>query len=201
VAYEYNPESARFNLPNPHTVENYILGIAAVAQLGAGCYAIFAARHLLIDNIHNDNSIRPLILGIVLLVSGLHMSWRIMMQLMFYFGRNQPAPLADVIPPQNDGQSESGEELKETIRQNAISFDTPKGAFAQLLYRMVPDLVFSPRPVQNNARAQFYNLLVLLTIVICYAIFRSASSPLPHVAGSSFCTSSSLQRWWCGRCA
>lgn len=171
MAYEYNPESARFNLPNPHTVENWFLGIACLAQLLGGGYAIYAARHLLLGDISDSNSIRPLIIGIVLLLSGLHMGWRIMMQLVFYFGRNQPAPLAEVVPPQQDGSSTSGEGLRETIRQNAISFDTPKSGFAQLLYRLVPDLVFSPRPVQENARAQFYNLLVLLAVSVCFAIF------------------------------
>jgi hypothetical protein len=36
----------------------------------------------------------------------------------------------------------------------------------QLLFTWMPDLMFSPRPLQDIARAQFRNLLVLVAILI-----------------------------------
>lgn len=169
MAYEYNPESSRFNLPNPHRVENLMLVFGGVAQLAAAAFALWVGRDWLVQHA-GQIAMRPLSIGVALLVSGLLMLGMVMRQLVFYFGRNQPAPLADVLAPQKDGVSDSGQSLRETIRQNAISFETPVSGFDQLLYKLIPDLVFSPPPVQGRARIQFYNAAVLLAIFLCFAI-------------------------------
>jgi hypothetical protein len=169
MAYEYNPESSRFNLPNPHRVENVLLIVGGIAQLAAAAFALWIGRDDLVQHA-GQIAMRPLAIGAALLVSGLLMIAMVMRQLVFYFGRNQPAPLADVLSPQKDGVTESGQSLRETIRQNAISFETPVSGFDQLLYKMIPDLVFSPPPVQWRARIQFYNAAVLLAIFLCFAV-------------------------------
>ena len=47
MAYEYNPESSRFNLPNPHRVENVMLAATAAVMLGLGVYGLFMVRDAL----------------------------------------------------------------------------------------------------------------------------------------------------------
>lgn len=157
MAYEYNPESNRFNLPNPHRVENFILIALVVVLLACGLYAWLEAREGLRSA--SFAAFRwPFIIGLTLLSYGIWAAVRVMRQLTFYFGRDKPPGLR---PDQK---------LMDTIRQNAVNFPVPKHPTDQLLYRLVPNLVFSPLRVQERARQQFNNSLVLLAIGGCYLI-------------------------------
>jgi hypothetical protein len=52
------------------------------------------------------------------------------------------------------------------MRQNAFNYAVPVTGIDQLLFTWMPDLLFSPQPLQDVARAQFRNLLVLAAILI-----------------------------------
>lgn len=157
MAYEYNPDSNRFNLPNPHRVENFILIALAAVLIGCGVYALFEARDGL--RAGSFTAFRwPFLIGIALLSYGVWAAVRVMRQLTFYFGRDRPLGFRE------------GQNLMETIRQNAVNFPVPEHPTDQLLYRLVPNLVFSPWRVQLHARHQFNNSLVLLAIGGCYIV-------------------------------
>ena len=157
MAYEYNPESSRFNLPNPHRVENVMLAATAAVMLGLGVYGLFMVRDAL--RAEDLSGVVPgLLVSFFLLWYGAWAALKVGRQLTFYFGRNQP----DGLRPDQD--------LKETIRQNAILFPVPVLATDQLLYRLVPKLVFSPQKVQLRARQQFAHTLVVLVFVLCYLL-------------------------------
>jgi len=157
MSYEYNPDSHRFNLPNPHRVENGILFAAAAITLILGVIALISARAPLVAG-QAGAAVWPGLAGIALLAYGLWCLWRGLSQLTFYFGREQPRALR------------KDQNLRETLRQNAIEFPTPKSAIDQLLYRLVPDLVFSPLRVQLRAREQFNNGLVVVVLLLCFGI-------------------------------
>ena len=93
------------------------------------------------------------------------MSW-ILWQLRFYFGREQPSSLAPGMTPTQSGESTEARGLTETMRQNAFNYDVPVSGIDQLLFTWMPDLLFSPKPLQDIARAQFRNLLVLAAILL-----------------------------------
>ncbi len=52
------------------------------------------------------------------------------------------------------------------LRQNAFHYDVPVSGIDQLLYTWMPDLIFSPPPLQRIARAQFRNMLALGAILV-----------------------------------
>lgn len=157
MTYEYNPESSRFNLPNPHRVENLILGCLAAVLIITGLYSLYAARGAL-QAADISGVALPLFIGLPLMGYGVWAVVRVMKQLTFYFGREKPRGFR------------GDQNLMETIRQNAVAFPVPKHATDQLLYKLVPNLVFSPLRVQERARWQFNNSLVLVAIGVCYLI-------------------------------
>ncbi|WP_420464964.1 hypothetical protein [Panacagrimonas sp.] len=157
MSYEYNPESSRFNLPNPHRIENAVLGTLAAVLVIGGISSLYAAKTALAAK-DTATTLLALLLGLSLLGYGVWAVARILRQFTFWFGRDQPGGFRD------------DQDLRQTIRQNAIAFPTPTSASDQLLYRMVPNLVFSPRPVQFRARQQFNNMLVLAGIGLCYLV-------------------------------
>lgn len=157
MAYEYNPESSRFNLPNPHRIENAVLGALAAVMIVCGLVVLYAAQSALAARDGRTTTL-CLLVGLGLLVYGGWSVVRVLRQFTFWFGRDQP------------GGFRADQNLLETLRQNAIGFLTPSRASDQLLYRMVPNLVFSPRRVQERARQQFNNMLVLAGIGLCYGV-------------------------------
>jgi hypothetical protein len=44
MGYEFNPQSQRFDVPNPHRVENMFLAAGAVLLIVSGFASLFIAR-------------------------------------------------------------------------------------------------------------------------------------------------------------
>src|SRR5262245_43095889 len=68
--------------------------------------------------------------------------------------------------PTQSGESAEARGITETMRQNAFHYDVPVSGVDQLLYTWMPDLIFSPPPLQKIARAQFRNMLALGAILV-----------------------------------
>lgn len=169
MSYEYNPASTRFELPNPHRVENLFLGAASVICLACAVFALLGARHSLQLG-SNGAAVVPVVIAAVLLLFGLVFGVKALRQLRFFFGRNQPVGLAPQLPKDVEGSSPDGDGLRETIRQNAINYSVPTGAIDNLLYSLVRDLVFSPHRTQYLARAEFHNALGLAFLLLCFGV-------------------------------
>lgn len=168
MAYEYNPESSRFEVANPHKVENWFLGgIGAVCLIGA-IAALMIGRHALSQSL-SAGAIRPILIAVFLLVFAVVIGQRAMSQLRFFFGRNQPANLSSHTGPSGNERVD-GEWLRETLRQNAIGFPVPAGPLNTLLYSLVKDLVFAPPRTQDLARIEFRNTLTLGVLMLCFGI-------------------------------
>jgi hypothetical protein len=165
MGYEYNPQSQRFDVPNPHRVENLFLGLGASFLILSGFVSLFMARGRLLEH-QAGGSWAALLVAVVTLFAGFTLVSSILWQLRFYFGREQPNSLAPNMTPTQMGESLEARALTETMRQNAFNYDVPVSGIDQLLFTWMPDLLFSPRPLQNIARAQFRNLLVLAAILL-----------------------------------
>ena len=169
MSYEYNPASSRFEVPNPHRIENlFLFGAAAICGLAGGA-ALLIAR----DSISGASAVpaaMSITLSAILLLFALSFGVTALRQLRFFFGRGQPVGLAPDLTSEIEGSSEQAAQLRETIRQNAIRYDTPTGALDNILYSLVRDLVFSPARTQNLAKAEFHNTVGLLFLLLCFAV-------------------------------
>lgn len=165
MGYEYNPQSQRFDVPNPHRVENAFLAVGAALLIASGFASLFIARNRMLHTDANG-SWAALVVSVLTLFAGFTIVSWILWQLRFYFGREQPDSLAPNMTPTQSGESTEARGLTETMRQNAFNYSVPVTGIDQLLFTWMPDLLFSPKPLQDIARAQFRNLLVLVAILI-----------------------------------
>ncbi len=169
MAYEYNPESSRFEVPNPHRVENVFLGISAVACVVAALAVLVHAR-VGYSELPWSALEKSLIVAVLLLVFGIGFGLTAMLQLRIFFGRGQPAGLAEELGAEDQGVAKGAAELRGTIRQNAVNYPVPKGALNNVLYSLSRDLVFSPRITQTLAQGLFQTGVALLFMLTCFGV-------------------------------
>lgn len=174
MSYEFNPETQVVEFPNPYKVENLALIISGLLMVCAGAGSIVNAREHISQSL-NGSSLGVIGISIVLLVSGILLLARAFTQLRYYFGRNRPESLAPLVPPDVDADSDMASFYKETLRQNAITFQEPHGPLNGLLYSWLPQLIFSPRVIHYSAQVQFNNFLALtatlLSFLLCWLIY------------------------------
>jgi hypothetical protein len=169
MSYEFNSESKKLDVPNPYRVENYFRFIAAgLLFVGSGTL-LFLGREGIAEHV-TVGTILPILLGIVLMVIGINYAARAASQLRFYFGRGKPQGLAPELSVDQVGDSDRAKGLKETMRQNAITFEEPVGALNGILYSWIPDLIFAPKPIQIVAQRQFQTALTMLITLISFLV-------------------------------
>ncbi|WP_353228580.1 hypothetical protein [Novosphingobium sp.] len=155
MSYEYGSSSQNFTFPNPLREHNFFVG-AAVGVTGiAGLVLLFQARFAL----HSGARVHALAAAVVafgLIVIAGYLLFQLFSQLRFFFGRGRPAGLAPQLAPDDLGTSPEAETLlKETLRQQALEYPEPGDPLSGLLYYLVPDLIYAPRPVRGFAERQF----------------------------------------------
>jgi hypothetical protein len=165
MGYEFNPQSQRFEVPNPHRVENLFLAAGAALLIISGFISLFIARDRITDP-SQTGSWAALAAAVVTLFAGFTLVTWILWQLRFYFGREQPSSLAPNLSSTQTGDSREARDVTETMRQNAFHYEVPVSGIDQLLYTWMPDLIFSPPPLQRIARAQFRNLLAFAAVLV-----------------------------------
>lgn len=169
MSYEFNAESKKLDVPNPYRVENYFLFISAGILILGGITLLLQGRNG-IGAAASVWTLAPILLGIVLLVFGIQHAARAANQLRFYFGRGKPAGLAPELSMEQLGDSDGARNIKETLRQNAIHIDEPTGSLNGVLYSLIPDLIFAPKPIQIVAQRQFQTALAILVTFISFLI-------------------------------
>ena len=178
MAYEYNPQSARFDIPNPHRVENIFIAICTAACFIGAIVLLVDARTIFLahDFVRFGKSV---IAAISLLAFAVSYAFLAMRQLRFFFGRGQPADLVPSLSADEEGYRAAGPgdrqiadaaALRQTIQQNAISYRIPHGPIDTLLYTLVRDLVYSPKLTQVRVGTQFRNLLGLAFLLVLFPI-------------------------------
>ncbi len=178
MAYEYNPQSARFDIPNPHRIENMFVAACATACFVAAIVLLVDARAIFLER-DFVRFAKSLIAATTLLAFAVTYAFLAMQQLRFFFGRGQPADLVPSLSKDEEGyrpadttdrQIADAAALRETIRQNAISYEIPRGPIDTLLYTLVANLVYSPKLTQARVRTQFRNLLGLAFLLILFPV-------------------------------
>lgn len=174
MSYEFNPDSPIFEFPNPYKVENLALLFAGAMLLLAGTATLLMLRA---DLAHGASGrvAAAVAIAVALLIIGIFLLARAFTQLRYFFGRNRPGNLAAAVAQDRDGDSQQAKLYKETLRQNAITFQEPSGALNGLLYSWLPQLIFAPRVIQRSAQTQFNNFLALsatfVSFLVCWLMF------------------------------
>lgn len=169
MAYEYNPDSSRFEIANPHRVENGFLAAASVVCLACAAAALLLGREVLASSLSADAA-PPIVVAAVLLGFSILFCAYALRQLRFFFGRDQPAGLAPELDSDTEGGSEEAQSLRDTLRQNAIRYRIPTGALDTLLYTLAHDLVFAPPRTQRLAQLEFKRTLGLAFLLVCFVV-------------------------------
>jgi hypothetical protein len=160
MSYEYSSESRSLDFPNPFKVENLFRFAGGAVLLAGGLLLLLTSRGNLAGSL-SLWSAAPLLIGVLLLVHGIGYFARAMAQLRFFFGRGEPLSLAPDLAHEEGGINAHSAGLKETMRQNALTFQEPVGALNGLLYTVLPQLIYAPIPVQAIAQRQFHTALAM----------------------------------------
>lgn len=163
MAYIYNSQDARLDIPNPYRIENHFRFMAAGILLVGGLMLLLSARQVL-KLPHPGLAWVPLALGVVLLLESGRQAITAMSRLRFFFGRGHPAGLASELSPDQTGSSESARHLQELVRHNSLSFPEPSGALNGVLYSLLPNLIYAPVHLQQIAQRQFHNGLAIAVL-------------------------------------
>lgn len=169
MSYEYSSVSSRLDFPNPFRIENHFYFVAA-GVLILGALALLLLGRSGIASHMSFWSLTPLIVGVYLLLRGIGYGGKALLQLRFFFGRGEPKNLASEILADQDGKGDGAGALKETLRQNALTFQEPKGALNGLLYTWIPELIYAPHPIQIIAQRQFQTGLAIAVTFLSFCI-------------------------------
>ncbi len=177
MSYEYSSESRSLDFPNPFKVENLFRFAGGIILLASGLALLLVSRGNLASSL-SIWSAAPLLIGVLLLLFGIVYIGRMMAQLRFFFGRGEPRGLAAEVNADGGAGDVASAGLKETMRQNALTFQEPRGALNGLLYTVLPRLIFAPIRLQAMAQRQFHTALAmavtLLSLLVAWVGFGSS---------------------------
>jgi hypothetical protein len=169
MSYEYSSTSQNFDLPNPYRVQNLFTALASAAALLLGLILLIILRQHLSESPHSGALVATGV-AVLMIAAGLGGLSLVAMQLRFFFGRGRPASLAAEVNAQQGGQGAGSAELREMLRQNALSYAEPRGPIEGLLYSWMPDLIFAPIPLRRATERQFHNLLVIAITLFSFLL-------------------------------
>ena len=168
MAYDYNSQDDRFDFPNPYRIENFFYFCAAATLIFGGVVLLMVARGSLSSG--SFIAMSPLIIGVAMLVHGLAMGAKAMSRLRFFFGRGEPANMAQNLTPDQVGTTEDANTLKDLLRHSSLVFREPTGPLNGALYSLFPNLIFAPQYVQTVAQRQFQNALAFLVTLVSLVV-------------------------------
>lgn len=168
MSYVYNSQDKRFDFPNPFRVENIFYFCAASILVLGGIALLLTGRGALSSG--SFLAMLPLAIGLLLLIKGLIYAAQAMARLRFFFGRGQPAGMAQELTPEQVGSTANADSLKELLRHNSLSFPEPVGPLNGVLYTAIPNLIYAPQRIQIVAQRQFQNALAILITLISLVI-------------------------------
>lgn len=178
MSYEFSDRSQKLNLPNPYRIENIFLYISGAILFLTGIIILFSVREHLQSDSLDVGLVGALFVAVTSLLTGAAWIWRGASQLNYYVGRGLPRGLAPEIPEGQDGITELGQEVREMLRNGAVSFQDPGH---NPLYRFIPNLIFSPQIVRGAANRLAQNGVALAAYIISMA-FSLLVLPNAHTA-------------------
>lgn len=169
MSAEINSQHPGASLPNPHAGENRILIAVGAALIALALVALTLARLSVTTDFQQGGRLAAAVLvAVVLLLTGGRLLAKAFRQLRFVFVMESLAPLADLVPSGNQESTISGERLRERLRSNQPILLEPGGPIDGLLFRLVPAMSQTPRPLVLQAVRQFFNGMVLAATLLTY---------------------------------
>jgi len=166
VSYEYSSSSQNFTFPNPLREHNLFVAGAAMVSGLTGLVLLFQARAALHTGAHVEALVAAAVAFLLVSMGG-YLLFQVFSQLRFFFGRGRPQGLAPQLQPDQTGTSKAAETaIKETLRQQALEYPEPSDPLSGLLYYLVPDLIYAPRPVRTFAERQFQAGMLTVALLI-----------------------------------
>jgi len=148
------------------------VGAAAAVSGLTGFLLLFQARAALRSGAHIQALAASAVAFALIMVGG-YLLFQLFSQLRFFFGRGRPQGLAPQLAPDQTGTSTAAEAvIKESLRQQALEYPEPGDPLSSLLYSLVPDLIYAPRPVRAFAERQFQ--AGILTVALLAGLLVSA---------------------------
>ena len=176
MSYEFNPNTAVFELPNPYTLENSALIAGGAGLALAGLISVFAARGAMTQQ-SKAEGVLILALAVAAMVFGLLAVFRGFAQLKFFFGRDIRALVHSA--GSASAQAYTQDQIKARMREGALLYTRPSGPINGLLYALLPKLITSPGRVRELAESEFSGLVLAVAATIscglCYLIYGSES--------------------------
>ncbi len=165
MSYEYSSSSQNFTFPNPLRQHNLFVAGAVVVSGLTGFVLLFQARAALHNGARVD-ALAAAAVAFALVTLGGYLLFQVFSQLRFFFGRGRPQGLAQQLQPDQIGTSPVAETyIKETLRQQALDYPEPSDPLSGLLYYLVSDLIYAPRPVRAFAERQFQAGILTLALL------------------------------------
>lgn len=167
MSYEFSDRSQKLNLPNPYRIENLFLYAAGTIFLLTGLIILLSVRGHLQDGKLDAGVAGALVVAVLILLAGAAWIWRGASQLNYFVGRGLPQGLAPEIPEGQDGTTGPGQEVREMLRNGAVTFQDPGH---NPLYRFMPNLIFAPQIVRAAASRLAQNAVALATYIVSMAL-------------------------------
>jgi hypothetical protein len=167
MSYDFSDRSQKLNLPNPYQIENLFLYAAGAILLLTGLIILLSVRGHLQDGKLDEGVAGALVVAVLLLLAGAAWLWRGASQLNYFVGRGLPRGLAPEIPEGQDGTTSHGQEVREMLRNGAITFQDPGH---NPLYRFMPNLIFAPQIVRTAASRLAQNAVALAAYIVSMAL-------------------------------
>lgn len=169
MSYDYSSESQRLELPNPYRLQNRLLWLCGILLMAAGLTCLWWARQALqVQSLGQVTA--PLVAGLLIVGAALGCAAQAATRLRFFFGRKRPASLVPEMAPGTTGGSPAADQVKDLLRQGALTYPEPQGAVEGLLYHWVPHLITAPITVQHLASRHLFNLAAFLATGVSFLV-------------------------------
>ncbi len=167
MAFDYSSVSEKLNVPNPLKIENVFRIVNGFIFAVGGAALLLQLRSKAVNGVPVSVWFTILVSLLMLLV-GVGFIARALSQLRFYFGRGRPANLYGI------HESEVGEKTpsdlakfaQETLRHQAITYREPSGPLQQLLFSLLPKLIYSAQDIRYFAEVNFKNAIYMLVLLV-----------------------------------
>lgn len=169
MSYEYGTGQQGLNYPNPYTLQNKFLFLKIILFSFAAIGLFFLAKNDLDKNLY-ANMFIEILFSFLFIAYSLSLGITLSKQVRVFFGRGQPASLAPEVPLDQVGTSIPANHLKETIRQGALSIDTPNVPFSGFLYNWLKELIIAPKEIRILTEHVFGNIIKTGILLGCFLL-------------------------------
>lgn len=169
MSYEYGTGQQGLNYPNPYTIQNKFLFFKVILFSISSLVLFFLSKNNLDKELYAKMSVE-LIFSFLFLGYAISIGLSLSKQVRVFFGRGQPASLAPEVPIDHVGTSNAANFLKETIRQGALSLETPNVPFSGFLYNWLKDLIIAPKEIRTLTEHVFGNIIKIFILLSCFLL-------------------------------